>query len=56
MTVPRNIKSGAVNRAANVTGDSRINTFDVLAIVEYFVDGSEFAIVNYAATVKNAVN
>ncbi len=42
--------------AANVTGDSRINTFDVLAIVEYFVDGSEFAIVNYAATVKNTVD
>ena len=42
--------------AANVTGDSRINTFDALGIVEYFVDRSEFAIVNYAATVKNAVN
>ena len=42
--------------ATNVTGDSRINTFDALGIVEYFVDGSEFAIVNYAATVKNAVN
>ena len=42
--------------AANVTGDSRINTFDALGIVEHFVDGSEFAIVNQAATVKNAVD
>ncbi len=42
--------------AANVTGDSRINTFDALGIVEHFVDGIEFAIVNQAATVKNAVD
>ncbi|MDD6212572.1 MAG: hypothetical protein PUB22_05450 [Clostridiales bacterium] len=39
--------------AVNVTGDSRINTFDALGIVEYFVDGSDFAVVNRAATVKN---
>ena len=42
--------------ATNVTCDSRINTFDALGIVEYFVDGSEFAIVNRAATVKNNAN
>lgn len=42
--------------AANVTGDSRINTFDALGIVEYFVDGDEFAVVNRAATVKNTAN
>lgn len=40
---------------ANVTGDSRINTFDALGIVEYFVDGDEFAVVNRAATVSNTV-
>ena len=39
--------------AANVNADSRINTLDVLAIVEYYVDGKEFAIINYIATNKN---
>lgn len=39
----------------NVTGDSRINTFDALGIVEYFVDGADFAIVSRAAALKNTV-
>ena len=34
----------------NVNGDSRINTFDALGIVEAFVDGSEYIIVNKAVT------
>ena len=38
--------------ATNVTCDSRINTFYALGIVEKFVDGNEFAIVNTADTVK----
>ena len=37
--------------ALNVNGDSRINTFDALGIVEKFVDGSDFGIVTKAATV-----
>lgn len=40
--------------AANVTGDSRLNTFDALGIVEKFVDNKEFAIVTAAATAKPA--
>ena len=34
----------------NVNGDSRINTFDALAIVENFVNDSVFSIVTKAAT------
>jgi len=34
----------------NVNGDSRINTFDALGIVEAFVDGSEYMIITNAAT------
>ncbi len=37
----------------NVNSDSRINTFDALGIVEYFVHGSEYIIVNKAATAYN---
>ena len=33
----------------NVNGDSRINTFDALGIVEAFVDGSEYLIITLAA-------
>lgn len=36
--------------ALNVNGDSRINTFDALGIVEAFVDGSEYMIITNAAT------
>lgn len=36
----------------NVNGDSRINTFDALGIVEAFVDGTEFGVVTKAAIVK----
>ena len=34
----------------NVNGDSRINTFDALGIVEYFVNGMEFRVITKAAT------
>ncbi len=37
----------------NVNGDSRINTFDALGIVEYFVKGYEFAIVTRAVMAVN---
>ena len=37
----------------NVNGDSRINTFDALGIVEYFVRGYEFAIVTRAVMAVN---
>lgn len=37
----------------NVNSDSRINTFDALGIVEYFVHGNEYIIVNKAATAYN---
>ena len=30
----------------NVTGDSRINTSDALGIMEYYVNGKEFSILN----------
>jgi hypothetical protein len=35
----------------NVNGDSRINTFDALGIVEKFVSGSEYGVVTKAATI-----
>ena len=35
----------------NVNGDSRINTFDALGIVEAFVNGTEYGVVNKAATI-----
>ncbi len=35
----------------NVNGDSRINTFDALGIVEKFVSGSEYGVVTRAATI-----
>ncbi len=38
--------------ALNVNGDSRINTFDALGIVEAFVDGSDYGVVTKAATVS----
>lgn len=39
----------------NVNSDARINTFDALGIVEYFVHGNEYIIVNKAATAYNSV-
>ena len=38
----------------NVNSDSRINTFDALGIVEYFVHGNEYIIVNKAVTAYNS--
>ena len=35
----------------NVNGDSRINTFDALGIVEKFISGSEYGVVTKAATI-----
>ena len=35
----------------NVNGDSRINTFDALGIVEKFVNGSEYGVITKAATI-----
>jgi hypothetical protein len=35
----------------NVNGDSRINTFDALGIVEAFVNGTEYGVVTKAATI-----
>ena len=35
----------------NVNGDSRINTYDALGIVEHFVDGSDYGVVSRAATI-----
>ena len=35
----------------NVNGDSRINTFDALGIVERFVDNSDYGVVTKAATI-----
>ena len=35
---------------SNVNGDSRINTFDALGIVEAFVDGADYGVVTKAAT------
>ena len=40
----------------NVNADARINTFDALGIVEHFVNGDEFAVVNKAATLKNVID
>jgi len=37
--------------AMNVNGDSRVNTFDALGIVEKFASGSEFGVVTKAATI-----
>ena len=36
----------------NVNGDSRINTFDALGIMEAFVDGSAYGVVTRAATIS----
>lgn len=36
--------------ALNVNGDSRLNTFDALGIVESFVNNSDFAVVSKAST------
>ena len=36
--------------ALNVNGDSRLNTFDALGIVEAFVNNSDFAVVSKAST------
>ncbi len=41
--------------AMNVNADSRINTFDALAVVEYFVSGKEFAIIDKAAIIKESI-
>ena len=38
--------------AANVNGDSRINTYDALGIVDNFVKNLEYLVVNRAATIK----
>jgi len=35
----------------NVNGDSRINTFDAIGIMEAFVDGSDYGVVTKAATI-----
>ena len=35
----------------NVNGDSRINTFDALGIVEAFISGTEYGVVTKAATI-----
>ena len=35
---------------SNVNGDSRINTFDALGIVESFVNGADYGVVTKAAT------
>jgi len=40
----------------NVNGDTRINTFDALGIVEKFVDGSDFGVVTKAATIPTENN
>lgn len=40
----------------NVNADARLNTFDALGIVEHFVNGDEFAVVNKAATLKNVID
>ena len=37
--------------AVNVNGDSRLNTFDALGIVEAFVHGTEYGVVTKAATI-----
>jgi hypothetical protein len=37
--------------ALNVNGDSRLNTFDALGIVEAFVDNTEYGVVTKAATI-----
>ena len=37
----------------NVNGDSRINTFDAMGIVEAFVNGTEYGVVTKAATITN---
>ena len=39
--------------ALNVNGDSRLNTFDALGIVEAFVNNIEFAVISKAATLAN---
>jgi hypothetical protein len=38
----------------NVNGDSRINTFDALGIVEAFVNGSTYGVVTKAATITTS--
>lgn len=40
----------------NVNADARLNTFDALGIVEHFVNGDEFTVVNKAATLKNVID
>jgi len=37
----------------NVNGDSRINTFDALGIVENFVNDADYGVVTKAATIKD---
>ncbi len=39
----------------NINADSRLNTYDALGIVENFVNGDEFAIVNKIAALKSVV-
>lgn len=39
----------------NINGDSRLNTYDALGIVEHFVNGDEFAIVNETTALKSVV-
>lgn len=41
--------------AMNVNADARINTFDALGIVEYFVNGKEFSVIGKAATIKDSI-
>lgn len=39
----------------NVNADARLNTYDVLGIVEHFVNGDEFAVVTKAASLKEII-
>lgn len=42
--------------ALNVNADSRLNTYDALGIVEYFVNGDEFTVVNKVVALKSVVS
>jgi len=41
--------------ALNVNADSRLNTYDALGIVEYFVNGDDFAVVNKVIALKSVI-
>lgn len=48
--------SGDEILSMNVNSDTRLNTFDALGIVEYFVNGDELAVVDKAATLRNVID